>query len=109
MRIAVAKVFVLPSHSEVMPQVLYQAAQAGTSIIVSKNIHVDSCIQKYVSKANPKKPKQFRKLVQESMNTKPNHDLRKAALSMPTWQDISDRILSIYNEVLTSTLNSNLQ
>jgi len=98
---AAAKVFIMPSYSETWGQTLYQAAQAGCSVIVSKNIPISPYIRDYVSQANPKSPKQFRTLIEKAMDSEATEKLRQAALSMPTWADVGRQIIGIYEEVLT--------
>jgi len=97
---AAAKVFVMPSYSETWGQTLYQAACAGCSVIVSKNVPISPYIRDYVSQAVPKSPKQFRTLIKKAMDSEKNEKLHQAALSMPTWQDVADQIIGIYEEVL---------
>ena len=101
---AAAKVFVLPSYSEVMPLSLYEAAQAGCRIIVSRNVPVSPELRAYVHTAHPDKPGQFEQLISRAMAapyTVEDKARKEIALSMPTWQQVADKILTIYQDVLT--------
>jgi glycosyltransferase involved in cell wall biosynthesis len=95
-----AKVFIMPSYSETWGQTIYQAALAGCSVIVSRNIPLSPHIRNYVSRANPDSPRQFRKLIEQAMHSKTDERLRQAVLSMMTWQDVADQIITIYKDVM---------
>jgi len=97
---AAAKVFVLPSFSEVMPQVLYQAMQAGCNTVLSRNIPIDDEIKDAVFRFNPKSSRQLRKCICEAVRQPPNQRLRQFSMNMPTWDDIAGRILDIYKGLI---------
>jgi len=96
---AAAKVFVLPSFSEVMPQVLYQAMQSSCNIVLSKNIPVYRELKGNLFLFNPKSSKQLRKCISKAMDSPTDESLREFGLNMPTWGQVSDLILNFYREL----------
>ena len=98
---AAAKVFVLPSFSEVMPLAVYEAAQAGCNLVLSNTFPVSKLIKPWVYFVTPDNPGELKLKIQQAMESELNPELKKTALSMPTWQDVSDRIIRIYEEVLS--------
>jgi glycosyltransferase involved in cell wall biosynthesis len=96
-----ASVFALPSLSEVMPLSLYEAALAGCRLVVSKNVPVAAEIEKFVDRANPKKPKELRSLLIRNLKGQRRPGLRETVLRMPSWGDVGERILSVYRELLS--------
>lgn len=99
---AAAKVFVLPSFSEVMPLVVYEAAQAGCKLVLSNTYPIARLIRSNVLFASPNSPDQFKKQISEAMSSPPDMELLKKARSMPTWQDISDTIIEVYEDLISS-------
>ncbi len=102
---AAAKVFVLPSFSEVMPLVVYEAAQAGCKLVLSDTYPCSELIKDHVLFANPNRPGQFKKQIETAMSgprKNRNNTLQDIALSMPSWQDISDQIIATYSSVLSA-------
>lgn len=97
---AAAKLFVLPSYSEVMPLTLYEAAIAGCKLITSKNVPVSDQIKQYVYVVDPDKPKDLAALIDKEMKSPVNEKLREAALAMPSWYDVSKKIKAIYDDII---------
>jgi len=97
---AAAKVFMLPSYSEVMPLALYEACQAGCRIIVSKNIPICNELRSHVYIADPDNQRQLKALIVKAMNSDADEKLRRAALSMPTWEEVAGQILDVYKDVI---------
>ena len=96
-----AKTLVLPSFSEVMPQVLYQGALAGCALIVSKNVPSSAGgVRKYIDKIDPRKPKDIRRAIEQAMTSQVDPGLREAVMNMDDWQGIADHILGIYKTLL---------
>jgi glycosyltransferase involved in cell wall biosynthesis len=97
---AAARVFVLPSFSEIMPACLYEAAMAGCKIIVSKKVPVSANIINHVKTADPNKPEAFRKLITTTMETEPDACLREIVSSLPDWKSVAHTLLHIYTDIL---------
>ena len=99
---AAAKVFVLPSFSEVMPSCLYEAAMAGCKLITSTPVPVAPEIRKQVRSADPNKPEDFRALIQQAMESTSDNELRNIVLSMPSWEEVAVKIKTVYKELLSA-------
>ena len=97
---AAAKVFVLPSFSEVMPSCLYEAAMAGCKLITSTPVPVAPEIRKHVRSANPDKPEAFRNLIKQAMESNFDTELRTIVLAMPSWEEVAVTIQTIYKKLL---------
>ena len=97
---AAAKLFVLPSYSEVMPLALYEAAAAGCKLIASQNFPVAEEIAAIVPRVDPDKPRELAKLIKREMATPCNPRLREIVLNMPSWADVAQMIKGIYEEVM---------
>lgn len=95
-----AKVFVLPSFSEVMPLAVYEAAQAGCNLVMSDTYPCEEIIREHVYFTNPKNVKQLTVQIHRAMQADRDTQLQQKALAMPTWQDISDQIMDIYKNLL---------
>ena len=97
---AAAKLFVLPSYSEVMPSALYEAAVAGCKLIASQNFPVAEEIAAFVPRVDPDNPRELAKLIKREMTTPCNPRLREIVLNMPLWADVAQMIRGIYEEVM---------
>ncbi|MCC6181326.1 MAG: glycosyltransferase family 4 protein [Bacteroidia bacterium] len=97
---AAAKLFVLPSYSEVMPLTLYEAAVAGCKLITSRNVPISDQIKEYVQVVNSDKPKDIAVLIDKEMKSPVNENLREAALAMPSWYDVGKKIKTIYDDII---------
>lgn len=97
---AAAKLFVLPSYSEVMPLTLYEAASTGCKIIASRNFPLAQEIRQYIQTFDPDKPTELAALIEKQMNSDKDNKLKKIVSQMPSWADIVGQIKKIYEEVL---------
>ncbi len=97
---AAAKLFVLPSYSEVMPLTLYEAAIAGCKIIASQNVPVSEEIRQYVPTFNPNKPRELAALIDKQMRSGVDEKIGEIANQMLSWADVGRQIKKIYEEVL---------
>ena len=97
---AAAKLFVLPSYSEVMPLTVYEAASAGCKIITSKNVPLSEEIRQYVPTFNPNKHRELAGLIDKQMCSGRNNKLKGIVSQMPFWADVAQQIRGIYEEVL---------
>ena len=98
---AAAKVFALPSYSEVMPQVLYQAIQAGCNVVVSRNVPIYDEIKDKVFRFNPSNIKQLRDCICKAHARPVSDDLREFGMRMPGWRQVTDRICRIYEKYIS--------
>ncbi len=98
---AAAKLFVLPSYSEVMPLTLYEAAIAGCKIIASQNVPVSEEISTHVQTFNPDDVNRLIQLIDHEMKTPKNNMLMDIAAKLPTWMDVAERIKDVYEGVLS--------
>ncbi len=96
-----AKLFVLPSTSEVMPLTLYEAAVAGCRILVSQNVPIANSVIHLIPTFAPGSPTQLRDLIAREMEQPSTSDLQAAVSDMPTWRDVCERILTVYTRALT--------
>jgi glycosyltransferase involved in cell wall biosynthesis len=97
---AEAKLFVLPSYSEVMPLTLYEAGVAGCKIIASKNYPVAKDITSFVPRIDPDDPQQLASAIKSEMETPVNREMTEIIRAMPSWRDIGSRVKYIYEELL---------
>lgn len=95
-----AKLFVLPSYSEVMPLTIYEAAMAGCKLAVSKNVPLTSNIESFVPTFLPDNYAEIAKHIDQEMSTPCNPDLLTAVTKMPTWLDIASTIKRHYIEII---------
>jgi glycosyltransferase involved in cell wall biosynthesis len=103
---AAAKLFVLPSHSEVMPLSLYEAAISGCSVITSRNVPIAAPLRHYTTQFSPGNIEALRNLIDAQMKSPTNSEFRRAVATMPSWGDVSGHIKSIYEDVVSNTANS---
>ena len=99
---AAARLFVLPSYSEVMPLTLYEAAAAGCRVIVSKNVPVASLTVNLIPTFDPCSPSDLRSLIASEMEKPRNSQLQAAVRDMASWRCVCEQIASIYEKVLSS-------
>lgn len=97
---AAAKLFVLPSYSEVMPLTLYEAALAGCKLIASRNFPVADEISDYVPRVDPDDIVGLRKLIDKEMQSDADPALKEKVAAMPDWLDVAKSIRSVYEDVL---------
>jgi len=99
---ASAKLFVLPSYSEVMPIALYEATATGCKAIASRNFPVAEEISQLIPRFAPDNIDQIAKLIDEQMKTPLNPKLTQLSREMPSWQDVAKQIMDIYKDVTKS-------
>lgn len=99
-----ARVFVLPSFSEVMPQVLYQAMQTGCHIVVSRNVPVYREVADKLFRFNPKSSRQLSQCIERAMHAPRIPEIREFALAMPSWGEVVDRIFDIYKQLMSKAV-----
>ena len=98
---AAAKVYVLPSYSEVMPLTVYEAAAAGCRVITSTRYPVASEIANFVVRIDPDDVAGLRDAICKEMQAPDNQKLKEAARSMPSWGDVAKMIVQVYEKVLS--------
>jgi glycosyltransferase involved in cell wall biosynthesis len=96
-----AKLFVLPSFSEVMPLTLYEAAVAGCRILVSDQVPVSESLAPLIGKCPPNDVEALSRLIDSEMRAGETNAIRQAVTAMPTWNDISSQIIKMYQEIST--------
>ncbi|WP_342349252.1 glycosyltransferase [uncultured Nitrospira sp.] len=100
-----AKLFVLPSFSEVMPLALYEAAIAGCRVIASKNVPVAGSVRQLVPVFDPHSPEDLERLIISEMEKPRGIELQSVVRDMPSWQQVCEHIHVTYETVLKE-LNS---
>ncbi|MBP1635051.1 MAG: glycosyl transferase, group 1 [Acidobacteria bacterium] len=93
---AAASAFVLPSRSEVMPQVLYQAAAAGLPTLVSRTIPLPPRIEAHVTRVDADDVQELGRAFQAAVHRERATALQEVALSMPSWADVAAQLEAIY-------------
>ncbi len=93
---AASELFVLPSFSEVMPLSLYEAALAGCKVAASDSFPLQPEMARYVSRFTPSSVSSMATVLAKELQGRPSNSLKDAVLAMPTWTDISRRILEVY-------------
>lgn len=99
---AAARLFVLPSYSEVMPLTLYEATVAGCRAAVSQNVPVADSIAPMISTFDPNDIQELAACITREMAQTRNEKLQTAVRLMPSWRHVCGRILSVYEEGLRS-------
>lgn len=92
-----ADAFILPSFSEVMPLVLYEAAASNCKLIVSKSFPIQSEIKSNSFLINPNNEKSITNALLKLEKGEEKKDFDTSFIL--TWEAVSDRIASIYDEV----------
>ena len=101
-----AKLFVLPSYSEVMPLTLYEAALSGCKLIASRNFPIAEEISKAVPRVDPNDPQKLAALIRLEMGVPHDPKLREIVLNMASWADVGQTIKGIYEEVMAAERNA---
>jgi glycosyltransferase involved in cell wall biosynthesis len=99
---AAAKLFVLPSHSEVMPLSLYEAALSGCAVIASKNVPIAHPLRRYAKQFSPDDIEALRNLIDTEMKFPKTSELRSTVAAMPSWGDVSRLIKGVYEDVISN-------
>lgn len=95
-----AKLFILPSYSEVMPLTLYEAAVSGCKLSTSKNVPVSPIIKQFIPQFDPNKPDEISAIIKKEMELPINEKLTHLARTMPSWEDVGVQIKDIYEDIL---------
>jgi glycosyltransferase involved in cell wall biosynthesis len=96
---AAARVFVLPSYSEVMPISLMEAALAGCRLVGSSRYPIQPALKPYVSTPDPDRPEQIREALEQAYLK--SDTAREAMMAEPDWLEVGRRILAVYEELLS--------
>ena len=94
-----AKLFVMPSFSEVMPLTLYEAAVAGCRLLVSDQVPVAESLVPLISRCSPKNVETLSRLIDLEMREGKTDAIRQAMTAMPTWNGVCSQLRRIYLEV----------
>lgn len=97
---AAAKLFVLPSYSEVMPLTLYEAALAGCQLAISRNVPLDPSIQAYTPLFDPDNPQAIAAVIDNAMRTATHPAILQAVQQLPSWRDVGITLQQLYAELL---------
>lgn len=89
---AAAEFFILPSYSEVMPLVLYEAAAAGCRLLISKNIPIEYFLDKLVIKFDPNNPESIAKAIINAEENK--EEVISVRGKIITWKQVGVNILN---------------
>jgi len=95
-----AKVFALPSTTEVMTIALMEAGLAGCRLVASSQVPIVDYLQPYVRTPNPYSPRKIRKAILEAAADSDAPTAREVMLRQPTWPDVGRMILEEYEQVL---------
>jgi glycosyltransferase involved in cell wall biosynthesis len=93
-----SSVFCLPSHSEVQPLTLIEAAQNNCNLVVSRNFPVQSFLQPHVIRINPDDPAAIRAGINLALSRPPTGTL-DAISAQPSWDLVATRVRGIYDEI----------
>ena len=96
-----AKLFVMPSFSEVMPLTLYEAAVAGCRLLVSDQVPVADPLVPFISRCSPKNTDTLSHRIDVEMREGKTEAIRQALTAMPTWSGVCAELRRIYLEVCT--------
>ena len=94
-----AKVFALPSTSEVMTLSLMEAALAGCQLVASSQVPVVDYLRDYVATPNPHKLREIRAAISAAaVGERPC--ARDVMLAQPGWDDVGTEVLKVYERLL---------
>lgn len=93
---AAAKLFVLPSYSEVMPLTIYEAALAGCKLATSLNVPIHPDIDKFVPRFPTDDYAKISTVINNEINKPMNPLLLDTVSKMSTWTDVGKMISDIY-------------
>jgi glycosyltransferase involved in cell wall biosynthesis len=97
-----AKLFVMPSFSEVMPLTLNEAAVAGCRILASDQVPVSESFASLIERFHPNDVGILSRLIDSEMRAGKTIAIRQAVTAMPTWNDVGAKLSVIYQEVCAS-------
>ena len=93
-----AATFCLPSHSEVQPLTLIEAAQNNCNLVVSRNFPVQPFLQPHVICVDPDDPAAIREAIKRSF-ARPPTGTRDAIAAQPSWDEVATEIRGIYEDL----------
>jgi glycosyltransferase involved in cell wall biosynthesis len=95
-----AKLFVMPSFSEVMPLTLNEAAVAGCRILASDQVPIAESIASYVRRFHPNDTKAMARLIDDEMREEAESAIPQAIRAMPTWDQIGQQLAALYGSLV---------
>ncbi|MBS0151838.1 MAG: glycosyltransferase family 4 protein [Nitrospira sp.] len=95
-----AKLFVMPSFSEVMPLTLNEAAVAGCRILASDQVPIAETIASYVRRFRPNDVKAMARLIDDEMRDETESVIPQAIHAMPTWDQVGQQLEALYRSVV---------
>jgi len=98
---AAAKLFALPSYSEVMPLTLYEAAMAGCRVITSKNVPIAASLVSLVPTFDPDDTRELASLIAHEMKQPRLTQLQATVRAMPTWRQVCEEVVAVYEAALS--------
>jgi len=93
-----AKVFVLPSFSEVMPLSLYEAAASGCNLVCSRAVPVEPWLAPHVHFCSPSSTSSIRDAVERALAS-PNLDGNRFHQFLKTWREVAINIQQVYGDI----------
>ncbi len=91
-----AKLFVLPSFSEVMPLTINEAVLAGCRIAVSDRVPISESIVPHSERFRPDDVDAIAQTVDRKMQECEPSRVSRAVTAMPTWDEICQELVKIY-------------
>lgn len=91
-----AKLFVMPSLSEVMPLTLNEAAVAGCRILASDQVPVSETVRPFVKRFHPNDVGTIARLIDSEMRDETENAIPQAVRAMPTWGDVCQQLADLY-------------
>lgn len=100
-----AKLFILPSLSEVMPLTLNEAAVAGCRILASDQVPVSEFIASHIKRFRPNDVQSIARLIDAEMRDEETNAIPQAVTAMPTWNNVCQDLMKLYREISGATRN----
>jgi glycosyltransferase involved in cell wall biosynthesis len=89
-----SKVFALPSHSEVQPLTILEAAQFDCNVVAGATVPIQDFFKGYVSLCDANNIHDIRSAVDSSLEKEAG--LKNIVEKQPSWIDIADKLVSFY-------------
>jgi hypothetical protein len=93
-----AKVFCLPSFSEVQPLTLIEAAVAGCSLVASNQVPIMPSLKGHVLLCVPDNIKELQKSIERGLDSLAT--AREVILKQPTWHEIGRKVACVYKQLV---------